>query len=166
MQIATAFYADTFLKGMNPSSPSQLSVNKQTGLAWWWKPAKEKKNWIQTNCTLFKNWPCVTSCLWWRAFLFYLLSYIIIILPCHQHRCPWASLATSLYCSSLLAGQRGLVCRWVRTPPLLKEKKGVSGITLIFIWWWGSSSGALESMEYLFITITPRSTLTQIGSIC
>ena len=32
------------------------------------------------------------------------------------------------------------------------------------IWWWGSSLGALGNMKYLFIAITPRSTLTWSGS--
>ena len=39
----------------------------------------------------------------------------------------------------------------------------MSMLTLNYIWWWGSSSGDLENMEYLFSPITPRSTLTQSG---
>ena len=42
----------------------------------------------------------------------------------------------------------------------------VLGMTLNCISWWGSSPGALENVEYLFITITSRSTLTWIGSTC
>ena len=34
------------------------------------------------------------------------------------------------------------------------------------IWWWDSSSEDLESVEYPFIAITPRSTLTQGSSNC
>ena len=37
-------------------------------------------------------------------------------------------------------------------------------MTLNCIWWWGSSSGDLESVEYPFIVITPISTLIQNGS--
>ena len=36
----------------------------------------------------------------------------------------------------------------------------VIDMALNYIWWWGLSSGALESVEYTFIAITPRSTLT------
>ena len=39
-------------------------------------------------------------------------------------------------------------------------------MTLNRIWWWGSSLEALGNVEYPFITITPRSTLTQSGSTC
>ena len=38
--------------------------------------------------------------------------------------------------------------------------------TINYNWWWASSYGALRSMEYLFIAITPRSTLTQCDSTC
>ena len=33
-------------------------------------------------------------------------------------------------------------------------------MTLNCIWWWGSSPGDLESMEYLLTAIIPRSTMT------
>ena len=32
--------------------------------------------------------------------------------------------------------------------------------------WWGSNPGTLENVEYPFIAISPRSTVTQSGSIC
>ena len=44
-------------------------------------------------------------------------------------------------------------------------KKSVMGMILNYIWWWDSSSGNLESVEYSFIVINPRFTLTQHGSI-
>ena len=51
-------------------------------------------------------------------------------------------------------------CSGVRLPP---EKKGsVLSMTLNCIWWFGSSSGALGSVEYIFISITPRPTLTGV----
>ena len=34
------------------------------------------------------------------------------------------------------------------------------------IWWWGSNSGALGNVEYLFIAIAPRSTETSCGRTC
>ena len=34
-------------------------------------------------------------------------------------------------------------------------------MTLNYIWWWDSIPLSLEGVEYHFITITPRSTLTQ-----
>ena len=34
------------------------------------------------------------------------------------------------------------------------------------IWWWGSSSGDFESVEYSFIAITSMSTLNQNGNTC
>ena len=37
-------------------------------------------------------------------------------------------------------------------------------MTLNSIWWWGSSSGVLRNVEYPFIAITPRSTLSRSGS--
>ena len=39
-------------------------------------------------------------------------------------------------------------------------------MTLNYIWWLGYSSRDLGSVEYLFIGITPRSTLAQSGSTC
>ena len=39
-------------------------------------------------------------------------------------------------------------------------------MTLNYIWWWGSNSGDLESVEYTFIAIRPRFTLTQGDCIC
>ena len=38
-------------------------------------------------------------------------------------------------------------------------------MTLNCIWWWGSTSEVLESVEYSFISITPMSTLTQSGRV-
>ena len=38
------------------------------------------------------------------------------------------------------------------------SRSRVLGITLNYIWWWGSSSGDLGRVEYLVIVITPRST--------
>ena len=45
-------------------------------------------------------------------------------------------------------------------------KSFVLGKTWSCIWWWGSSSGTLESLEYLFATITPKSTLTPRDNTC
>ena len=42
----------------------------------------------------------------------------------------------------------------------------VLDMTLNGIWWWGSSPEALGNVEYSFIAITPRSTLTLSGSTC
>ena len=55
------------------------------------------------------------------------------------------------------------LCRGVKPPhpPTI-----VLCMILNCIWWWGSSSGALGNVEYLFIAITPKSTLTQRGSTC
>ena len=43
-------------------------------------------------------------------------------------------------------------------------KRGILSMTLNCIWWWGSTSGNLESVKYPFITITSRFTLTQSSS--
>ena len=48
----------------------------------------------------------------------------------------------------------------------LPLSRDIMAMTLKSIWWWGSSSGDLRSVEYLFIDIIPRSTLTQSGSTC
>ena len=53
-------------------------------------------------------------------------------------------------------------CRRVRPPP----SKSILDIILDCLWWWGSSFGDLESVEYFFIAITPRSTFTWFGSTC
>ena len=45
-------------------------------------------------------------------------------------------------------------------------KKGVLDMNLILIWWWGSSSGNLESVKYTFIAITPRFTQIRSASTC
>ena len=42
----------------------------------------------------------------------------------------------------------------------------VLGMILNCIGWWGSSSGGLLSVDYPFIVITSRSTLTWSGSTC
>ena len=42
----------------------------------------------------------------------------------------------------------------------------VLGMTLNCIWWRGTSYGTLGNVEYPFIAITPRSTLTRSGSTC
>ena len=39
-------------------------------------------------------------------------------------------------------------------------------MTLNCIWWWGSSSWDLESVEYPIIAIIPMSTQSQSGSTC
>ena len=49
---------------------------------------------------------------------------------------------------------------------ILYKIKGILGMTVNCIWWWGSSSGALRSVKFSFITITPGSTLNRSGSIC
>ena len=50
-----------------------------------------------------------------------------------------------------------------KTPP---HKRGVQDVTLNCMWWWGSSSASLENVAYLFIIITPRSTLISSSSTC
>ena len=45
-------------------------------------------------------------------------------------------------------------------------QKGLLSMPLNYIWWWGSISGDLWSVEYPFIAITPRSTLTWIVNTC
>ena len=51
-----------------------------------------------------------------------------------------------------------------RIEPLSKKRGGVLGMTQKYIWWWDYNSGDLRSVVYLFIAITPRSTLIQNGS--
>ncbi len=51
-------------------------------------------------------------------------------------------------------------CRGLRP-----RQRGVLGMTLNCIWWQGISHGVSENVEFLFITFTPRSTLTRSGSI-
>ena len=36
---------------------------------------------------------------------------------------------------------------------------GILGMTLNWIWWWGSNSRAFGSVKYLYVVITPRSIL-------
>ena len=43
-------------------------------------------------------------------------------------------------------------------------QRNIDGAKLNCIWWWGSSSVDLGSVEYLLITITPKSTLSWSGS--
>ena len=72
---------------------------------------------------------------------------------------------TILFSSSLLC-RLGLVfaysipCREVRHP----HKKGTLGRIPTWIEWWGSSCGDMGSVVYLFMIITPMSTLTRSGS--
>ena len=67
--------------------------------------------------------------------------------------------------SYLAAGVR--IC-WLY--PLQRDKtstqRGVLGITLNCIWWWGSNSESLGSVRYHFIYITPSFTLTLNDSTC
>ena len=46
------------------------------------------------------------------------------------------------------------------------NRTSVQSMMLNNIWLWGSSPGSLVNMEYLFIAITPMSTLTQIATTC
>ena len=43
-----------------------------------------------------------------------------------------------------------------------QKKSGILGMIPNWIWWWGFSSGALESVEYSFIAITIKVTLTGV----
>ena len=47
--------------------------------------------------------------------------------------------------------------------PFMSQRELVSWVWYKTIWWWGSSPGALGNVEYTFIAITPRSTLTRNG---
>ena len=49
---------------------------------------------------------------------------------------------------------------------LLLQESYVIGMTLNCIWWWSSSLGDWGSVEYTFIAITSRSTLTHSSSTC
>ena len=48
---------------------------------------------------------------------------------------------------------------WVIPP---SKKRADLGMTLNCNWWYGSNSGDRGSVEYFFVAITPRSTLTQV----
>ena len=47
---------------------------------------------------------------------------------------------------------------WVWNPT---HKRSVLCMTLNYVWWWGSCFGNLVSVEYVFISTTPGSTLIQ-----
>ena len=49
-----------------------------------------------------------------------------------------------------------VLCRGVISPPHTLKKRDVLGMTLNCIWWWGSRSWDLQSVEFLFIAITPQ----------
>ena len=51
-----------------------------------------------------------------------------------------------------------------KTPPPPQE--GVMSVAQNCILWWGGNSGALGTVQYSLIAITPRSTLTLGGSTC
>ena len=56
---------------------------------------------------------------------------------------------------------------WLRFNNIEKNKIfSVLGTIVNCLWWWGSSSGDVEIVEYAFITITPMSTLTQSVGTC
>ena len=82
---------------------------------------------------------------------------IIIILSCHQHGYPWPSLATSPYCSSLLAGPQGYmpyphratVCRFVLVSLLLLGHEGVHRRTSLM-----SSSPLLQQCPACLVRLT------------
>ena len=59
----------------------------------------------------------------------------------------------------------GSLCPGVLVPVRVPSIYGSNGISIVdmtlnYIWWWISSSEALANVVYLFIAITPRSTLT------
>ena len=64
----------------------------------------------------------------------------------------------------------GLTIRWLypqqKGKTYLLQKKLVLSMTLNCIWWWGSSSVALGSVEYLYIVMTSRSTQTNNSGAC
>ena len=53
--------------------------------------------------------------------------------------------------------------RGIKAPPLTKTKV-VLGMTQNWIWWWGSTSRDLESVQYSFIAFNPSSILTRFLS--
>ena len=71
--ICFSLRASVLGKGTNPFVLS-LAISKiirQTGFFNLNKITirSEGKLWIQTSCTLLKNWPCVASCLWRRGWV-------------------------------------------------------------------------------------------------
>ena len=72
----------------------------------------------------------------------------------------WVPPTKSLFCWQGFEYADCIYCRGVRSPPI---KRVVLNMILDSIWWWGSSSGTLESVVYSFIAITPRSNLVQSG---
>ena len=89
----------------------------------------------------------------------------------HTHTYIYIYIITNWYPkTSNLIIQQSLSNRLVGEAPLQRgktlPKKGVLGMSINYTWLWDTNSEALERIEYPFISITPRSTLTQIGSSC
>ena len=78
------------------------------------------------------------------------LSIPVLLLACSQ---DWTS-NLQMIVSWLYTLQRN------RTPPKSRV------LCMILNYMWSSSSGVLRSLEYSFIAITPRSTLTRSSSTC
>ena len=87
--------------------------------------------------------------------------WMIILLGLHYILLGYVSYAC--FSNVFLTGLR--IC-WLYPMQRPSQKRGALGMTLNCIWCWGSSSGVPRSVEYSFITITSRSTLTWNGSNC
>ena len=73
MKLCISLHGNALGKSINPSV-LPLDMNKVIKLTWFSSFSKatnlkEGKLWIQTSCTLLKNWPCVTSCLLQRGWV-------------------------------------------------------------------------------------------------
>ena len=84
----------------------------------------------------------------------------IYFVECQVPDCPRRY---TFYITAFYRGQ------WLRYRSLHVRVELNVTVSLIWhknIWWWGSSSGSLENVEYTFIAITPRFILTQSDRVC
>ena len=85
-----------------------------------------------------------------------LLKICLQVLDIHYNK-EYKNIDYLQECYSELLTMR-LRIRWLYPPPLRRGKKPLLPNS---IWWWNSSSSDLEIVEYPFIVITLRSTLTR-----
>ena len=95
-------------KAMNPFL-LPWSIDKIIGQTELFRLGLEGELWIQTSCTLLKNWPCIIFCLWQRGWVntYYhhhhvALSTWISLTLSHLHRFRYVFKATSCMSTELL----------------------------------------------------------------
>ena len=120
---------------------------------------REGKLWNPTSFTQLKNWPCVSSCRWWRGSVnTYLIKLTHTFMEMHEKSCllksKHANSQSHVFCWLIQSCKENTAYKYVLYMWFLNEleimqrvktPQRMSWIWRKKIWWWGSSNaGALR----------------------